>query len=125
MSGGGENSPFAGGTNTMQICLTQSQIEEYGAIVPQTRNGTCEVVNVVKKTNGTTAEMICSGKMSGKGSLESSWEDDQHAKGKVHFRGSVQAGPDTRPIEWTSESTSTFKGSGCGKVKPLAMLESK
>jgi len=64
--------------------------------------------------------MVCTGKMPGTGTMESSWSDGSHAKGKVHFVGTIQLGPNgTKPIEWTSESTSTYKGSDCGNVKPL------
>jgi hypothetical protein len=68
-----------------------------------------------------TADWICSGRMAGKGTLESSWTDPNHAKGKVHFVGAMQMGPNTRPIEWTTESSSVFKGADCGAVKPLPM----
>jgi hypothetical protein len=83
------------------------------------------MVDIVKKTNSMTGKMVCSGGISGKGDIESSWEDDQHAKGKVHFVGTLQIGQDTRPMEWTSESTSTFKSADCGDVKPLEMPESQ
>jgi hypothetical protein len=122
---GGDNSAFEGGTKTRLVCLTQAQIEKYGAIAPLTRSGTCQVVDVVKKDNSMTAGMICSGRLSGMGSLASSWEDDQNAKDKVHFVGLIQAGANTRPMEWTSESTSTFKGRDCGDMKPFAMPEGR
>ncbi len=119
---GGGNSPFAGGTHTMLVCLTQQQIDKYGAIVPQIRGG-CQVTNVVKKGDGMTADMVCTGPMSGKGTLESHSTDSEHAKGKVHFVGSIQAGPATKPVEWTTESSSVFKSADCGDVKPLPMPE--
>jgi hypothetical protein len=114
----GPNSPFGGGTHTMMVCLTQEQIDRYGAITPSTRN--CQISNVVKSSSHMSADWVCSGKMSGKGTLESSFEGNR-AKGKVHFVGSLQAGPNPRPIEWTAESTSVFKGPDCGSVKPLPM----
>ena len=49
-----------------------------------------------------TADLVCTGRMSGKASLESSWTDGEHATGKVHFIGSMQVGPNNKPIEWTS-----------------------
>jgi hypothetical protein len=121
----GANSPFAGGTNTTRVCLTQAQIEKYGAMDPHTLGGACQVNNIVKKANSMTADMICSGTMNGKGSLESSWNDDQHTKGKVHFVGVLQAGTTAVPMEWTSEYTSVFKDTDCGDVKPLVVPERK
>jgi len=118
---GGANSPFAGGTHTTPVCLTQEQIDKYGAIVPHTRG--CQVTNIVKKSDGMTADMVCTGAMSGKGTLESHLIDSDHAKGKVHFVGSIQAGPNAMPMEWTIQSSSVFKGADCGDVKPVPVPE--
>ncbi len=114
--------PGANAPHTVQVCLTQQQIDKYGAIPPQTRGG-CHMANVVTGAHGMTADMVCTGAASGKGTIESSWKDDQHASGKVHFIGSIQAGPNARPIEWTAESTSVYKSADCGQVKPLPMPE--
>jgi Protein of unknown function (DUF3617) len=120
-AGGGGNSPFGGGPHTTEVCFTQQQIDKYGAIVPQTSG--CQVTNVVKKTNSMTADMVCSGRMNGKGSMESSWTDDQHATGKIHFVGSMQLGPNSKPIEWTTTSTSFYKSADCGAVKPIPVAD--
>ena len=112
---GGANA-VAGGPHTTMVCLTQQQIDKYGAVVPPTRG--CQVTNVVKKGDGMTADLVCTGPMSGKGTLEAHVVDDEHAKGKVHFVGSIQAGPNTMPVEWTVESSSVFKSADCGNVKP-------
>lgn len=104
------------GAHTTQVCLTQQEIDKYGAIVPQTRG--CQVTNIVKKANGMTAEMVCTGAMSGKGTMESTLADADHAKGKVHFVGSMKMGAATKTVEWTVESSSVFKGADCGSVKP-------
>ena len=42
------NSPFAGGAHTTQVCVTQAQIDRYGALPPQTR-GDCQVTNIQKE----------------------------------------------------------------------------
>jgi hypothetical protein len=110
------NSPFGGGPHTTQICLTQAQIDKYGAPLP-TMRGDCKIANVVLKPTGMTADWICSGRMNGTGSLQSSWADGV-AHGKVHFVGTMQAGPNSMPIEWTSVSTSVYKGPDCGSVQP-------
>jgi hypothetical protein len=121
---GGANSPFGGGPHTTQVCLTQAIIDKYGAPMPQTR-GDCQITNVQKGEHSMTADMVCSGRMSGKASIESSWEDPEHAKGKVHFTGSMQAGPNPKTIEWTTESTSVYKGADCGDVKPVPIPPDK
>ena len=116
----GPNSPM-GGPHTTQVCLTQQQIDRYGAIVPESRSGSCKLANLVKRTDGMSADWICTGRMSGKGTLESTWSVDGRAKGKVHFVGTMQAGPTPKPVEFTIESNSVFKGADCGSVKPTPM----
>jgi hypothetical protein len=119
----GAGAAFAG-PHTSQVCLTQAQIDKYGAPLPQTR-GDCQVTNMVKKPSGMTADMECTGRMSGKGTLEASWTDDGHATSKMHFVGSMQAGPSPKPVEWTTTSTSVFKGADCGSVQPMTMPPDK
>jgi hypothetical protein len=116
----GANSPFGGGPRTTQVCLTQAMIDKYGAPMPQSRNGECQISNVVLKTTSMTADWICTGRMAGKGTLESSWSDPDHAVGKMHFIGNMQMGANSRPIEYTIESSSVYKGPDCGSVKPMA-----
>lgn len=106
-----------GGPHTVQVCVTQEQIDKYGTAPPQT-HGDCHVTNVVKKAHGMTAEMVCSGPMEGKGSIDSSWTDSTHTTTKVHFLGHMEMGPTTKPIEWTVEADAAYKGPDCGKVKP-------
>src|ERR1035437_2341793 len=112
----GANSPFGATTHTPHVCLTQAMIDKYGAPMPQSRNGECQISNVVLHPASMTADWIRSGRMTGKGRLESSWTDPNHAKGKVHFVGAMQMGPNTRTIEYTIESSSIYKGPDCGGV---------
>jgi hypothetical protein len=117
----GANSAFGGGPHTTEVCLTQAMIDKYGAPMPQSRNGECQISNVVLQATSMTADWICTGRMAGKGTLESSWTDPDHAIGKVHFTGTMQMGQNSRPAEYTVESSSVYKGSDCGSVKPPPM----
>jgi hypothetical protein len=117
---GGPNAPFGGGTHTNSVCITQEQIDKFGAPPPQTR-GDCQVTNVAKQATGMTADITCSGSMSGKGTVVASWTDEDHTISKVHFTGTMQAGPSPKPVEWTVDSTSVFKSADCGGVKPIVV----
>jgi hypothetical protein len=117
----GANSPFGGGPRTTQVCLTQAMIDKYGAPMPQSRSGECQISNVVLKASSMTADWVCSGRMAGKGTLESSWAIPDQATGKVHFVGTMQMGPNSRQVEYTIESSSVYKGPDCGSVAPLPM----
>jgi hypothetical protein len=109
-----------GGTHTSQACLTQAMIDDYGALLPQSR-GSCTIENRVMTAGKLTGNYVCSGLMTGKGQLESTWLDADHVTGKVHFVGTFLVGSEQQPIEWTTETTSTFKSSSCGFVKPKPM----
>jgi len=117
----GANNPFGGGPHTTQVCLTQAMIDKYGAPMPQSRGGECVIANVVIRATNMSADWICSGRMTGKGTLESSWADPNVAHGKVHFAGVMQMGQNSRPVEYTIESTSVYKGPDCGSVQPQPM----
>jgi hypothetical protein len=113
------NSPLSPGQHVTQVCLTQEMIDKYGAPPPQSRDRDCQFTNVQKGDHGMTADMVCSGRMTGKGTVKSEWSDPEHATGEVHFTGTVQGRNGERPLEWTSQSTSVFKSADCGDVKPV------
>jgi hypothetical protein len=119
----GANNPFAPTTHTSQVCLTQEMIDKYGAPIASPQQS-CTISNVVLKADGMTAEMTCTGRMTAHATIESSWSGDT-AHGTMHFTGNMQMGANSTPLEFTVESTSTYKGADCGSVKPLAMPTSK
>lgn len=116
----GMNSPFSANTHTSQVCVTQQMIDRFGGPAPQTR-GECRVANMVKNADGMSADWICTGAMTGKGTLNATWTADGKSASKVHFAGTMQMGQRSAPVEWTMESTSTFKGADCGDVKPVQL----
>lgn len=118
-----------GVTQTINVCVTQQQLDKYGVILSPSAalmliiGHNCRITSIVKKANSTTAGMVCTGALSGKGTLESTSTDGAHATGKAHFVGSLQLGPNSKPDEWTIESSSVYKGADCGDVKPYPMPE--
>jgi hypothetical protein len=116
-------SPLAPGARTTQVCLTQAMIDKFGGPAPQ--NGECQFTDLKKSDHGMSAELVCSGRMTGKGTFESSWTDSEHAKATVHVTGTAQGRGGPVPIEFTRESTSVFKSPDCGDVKPLSIPDGK
>ncbi len=108
----------AGGTHTTSVCLTQQMVDA-GALLPQSR-GQCRIENKVIKPGSVTADYVCVGKMKGKGMLQSTFPDLEHAAGSVHFEGTLEIGSQAKPIEWTTVSNSVFKGAQCGNAQPSA-----
>jgi hypothetical protein len=112
-----QEKPGSGAPHTAQTCVTQSQIDKYNGPKP-TADGGCQVTNIQKRPAGMTAVMTCTGSMTGKGTIETTWTDSGHSKSKVHFTGKMKVGPNSKSVEWTIDSQSSFKGPDCGSVKP-------
>ena len=116
--GPGDSAPVSAAPQTIVVCLTQEMIDKYGGPIPQAHNE-CQLSNVNRTAKGMTADWVCNGHLNGKGSIQSSWNDDDHSSGKVHFSGTMQMGQaGSRPVEWTNHFTSTFKKANCGSVRP-------
>jgi len=109
------------GPRTSQMCVTQDMIDKYGGPLPASRNNECQAQNVKMSASGMTADWVCNGSMKGKGTVESSWTDENHVTTKVHFSGTMQMGPQANPVEFTNDVSSTYKGPDCGSVKPVAV----
>ena len=113
------NSPFSGAPRHSQVCVTQAAIDKWGGPAPQTRGGDCQPSGINKTAARLTATISCTGQMSGTGTVEVSWTGDGSGTSKIHFTGTMTAGPRSVPIEWTMNSSSTYKGADCGDVKPI------
>jgi hypothetical protein len=103
---------------TWQVCLTQEMIDKYGAIVPDNLSSVCQLANVIKKPGGMAADIVCSGPMTGKGSMKVTWNDSEHAKGDLQFSGTMHPGDKEIKIEWTATTTSVYQGPDCSSLKP-------
>jgi hypothetical protein len=57
--------------------------------------------------------------------MQTTFVDANTTKMTMHITGTMQMGPNSRPIDMTMESTSTYKGADCGSVQPLAMPPSQ
>jgi hypothetical protein len=84
-------------------------------------NGDCKMSNIVMKPTSMTADMVCTGRMNAKATMEASWDESNSARGKMHFVGSMGTGSSIMPVEYTVNFKSVYKGPDCGSVAPLPM----
>ena len=112
-------SPYA--PHTMQVCVTQAMIDKYGGPSPAPHHGQCQVTDISMKSNGMTAKIICTGQMSGTGTVETTWTDANSSQTKMHMTGTMQMNSGSTPIDMTVQSSSVYKGADCGDVKPMTM----
>jgi len=109
-------SPATYPPHTTQVCLTQAMIDQYGAIVPDNLYS-CQVIHVVKRASGMSADISCSGGIAGKGTLEVNWTDSEHTKGRIQFSGSLHPADKEIKIEWNTETASVYKGPDCSAAE--------
>jgi hypothetical protein len=119
-AGGGPMAP-----HTTQVCVTQAMIDKFGGPYSNPPRGDCQVTDIALKENGMTASVACTGQMTGTGTVESTFIDGNSTQTKIHITGTMQMGPNSRPIDITMQSKSVYKGADCGSVKPAAMPASK
>jgi hypothetical protein len=112
-------SPYA--PHTTQVCVTQAMIDKYGGPYSNPPRGDCKMTDISVKPDGMTANIQCSGQITATGTVKSTYVDANTAKTSVHLAGTMQMGPNSRPVDMTMESTSTYKGADCGDVKPVAV----
>jgi hypothetical protein len=116
-------SPFA--PHTSEVCVTQAMIDKYGSPYSNPPRGDCKITNISMRSDGMSATMVCTGQMNATGQVETTFVDSNTTKTNVHITGTMQMGPNSRPIDMTMQSTSTYKGADCGSVQPLAMPPSQ
>ncbi len=111
---GSPGGPPRGDAHTTRVCLTQEMVDA-GALLPQSR-GHCRIENKVVKPGTVTADYVCTGKMKGIGKVESTFSDLEHLHSSIHFEGTMDVNAQQKPIEWTTTSTSVFKGAQCSQA---------
>jgi hypothetical protein len=103
---------------TFQACLTQDMIDKYNAIVPEQLSNVCQLVNVVKNSATMSADIVCSGRITGKGNVAINWADSEHAKGSIHLNATIHPGQNDIKLEWSSTTTYVYKASDCSALEP-------
>ena len=110
---------------TTQVCVTQAMIDKYGGPYSNPQRGDCQASNISLKDSGMTATITCTGQVTATGTVETAFVDANTTQTKVHMTGTMQMGPNSRPIDMTIQSKSVYKGADCGSVKPMVMPASK
>jgi Protein of unknown function (DUF3617) len=111
-------------TGGLPVCLTQQMIDTYGVALPPSLKD-CELSNVVSALDDFRADITCKGAFTGRGSIETTWRDDDHVVGKVRFVAKSGQGTTGRTMSWIQETTGVFKSPDCGTVQPRKMPEAK
>jgi hypothetical protein len=122
MPGGGG---MMGAPRTMQVCVTQAMIDKYGAPFSKPQRGDCTVSSISLKPDGMTANVSCTGQMTATGTVQTTFPAPGTAETKMHLTGTMQMGPNTRPMEVNVQTKSVYKGPDCGSVQPMQVPADK
>ena len=105
-------------------CYTQEIIDNYGILLPPSLRD-CQFSHAVKMAMSFSADLTCTGRSNGKGSVSTTWIDEDHATSVIHFVASQKRGTETIALGWTQEATAVFKSQDCGGVKPRTVPPAK
>ena len=109
-----------GGAIVTQVCVTQDQIDKYGGPTANPQRGSCEVTNLVKQSDGMTADIKCTGDMNATGKIVSKWSNGGNTTNTtMHMKGTMSSGGNSQPIDMSTQINATYKGADCGSVKPV------
>lgn len=116
MTGGPAGMP-AMPPRTTQVCVTQAMIDKYGGPTNSPPNGNCQMTNVSLTATGMTANMVCTGRTSMTGTVQTTFVDANTTKTAIQM--TMVMGPNT--MNMNMNATSVYKGADCGSVKPMEM----
>lgn len=90
-----------GGTMTVQHCMTQAEVDANGP-PPMRNQKECKMANMQTGPNSFSADMTCSGEMTGAGHIQVSFDSPEHYAGKTSIAGTADGHPFT--------NTTSFEG---------------
>ncbi len=118
-AGASPNAPI-----TAQVCVTQAMIDKYGSQSSNSPRDGCHMSDVVTTPSGMTAKMVCAGRMNATGTVQTTFVDANTVKSTLHMTVTMPMGSANQTFDTFDtmvRSTSVYKGTDCGSVKPLAM----
>jgi hypothetical protein len=82
---------MSGHSITVQHCMTQAEVD--AASPPAIRQKECKIANARTSGNSFSADMTCSGEMTGTGHMEVTYDSPEHYAGKSTMNGQVNGHP--------------------------------
>jgi hypothetical protein len=105
----------SGRTFTSQICMTEADVNADKPPSMGNDNMNCKWTNMHVTGSGMTGDLICSGQMTGKGSMQVSYTGNTHYSGQYSFTGSVEGHQQNMKSSFTGD----WVKADCGAVKPM------
>ncbi|HEY1984708.1 MAG TPA: DUF3617 family protein [Terracidiphilus sp.] len=103
--------------NGFPQCYTRELIDTYGIVLPPSLRD-CTLSNIVKNDTTFNADMTCKGTYNGRGTIESTWSDENHVTGKVRFVAKTKDSTNALAMHWTQDVSAVFKSADCGNIRP-------
>lgn len=107
--------PGSGEPMTMQMCMTQEQVNADKPPPMNNRDEKCDTKVMNQSMGQVDAEITCHGRMDGTGHLKMSWRGTDHYESNYSFKGTM----DGRPQEMSTHAVGDFVKTDCGSVRPM------
>jgi hypothetical protein len=107
--------PNSGQPTTIQMCMTQEQVNADKPPAMSNRDESCNTKVLNQSPGLMEAEITCHGHMDGVGHVKVSWRGTDHYEGTYNFKGTMEG----RPQEMTTHYSGDFVKSDCGSVRPF------
>lgn len=99
-----------GMTTTTQHCMTAAEVNSDAP--PPSHNGECQPSNVHIQGTTMTADMICSGEMTGTGHMTVTYDNPEHYSGRMDFSGTAHG----QHTSMTDNFEGKWMSADCGRV---------
>lgn len=118
MKSRGMKMPGMGQPMTMQMCMTQEQVN--GDVPPamHNRGENCSAKVLSQTATSMKSEVTCHGRMEGVGHAEMNWRGNEHYEGTYNFKGTMEG----RPQDISTRYSGDFVKADCGSVKPAKVM---
>lgn len=100
---------------THQTCITPEQAARDSIPNISDADSGCKVAGQKRVGDSFSADIVCDGRMKGKGTMTTTLKGSKSYTGKMAFNGSSAEG---MPLNMTSEAVGTWKSADCGTVQP-------
>jgi hypothetical protein len=107
--------PAPGQPMISEVCVTAAQAAlDTPPNLERTQSG-CAAQNVKNAGNKVSSDIVCTGRIQGKGVMETTYSGMTHYQGTYNFNGTAEG----RPQSVKSAFSANFVSANCGSVKPL------
>lgn len=98
---------------TSQYCLSPQEAAGNRPRMGKDMESSCKTENVKTVGRTTSADLVCTGEMNGRGHMETTYASEERYSGRMTFKGTAGG----RPMNMTNTFEGRFVSADCGSVR--------